>query len=263
MTKATTSSAGKVARIYALIDPATSNVRYCGLTTMSLRDRLRWHFANTTLKAKPSPVCSWVDALIDNQMVPLIRLLEECSFKDRHDREKYWISRLRAEGAPLLNISSGGSGASFVRNEDTCRAISEAVRDSWRDDNVRANRVAGLREAAKRPEVIEKRRSANRASAARRSETLKTRNQDEGFREANRQAQISSWAKPEKRVSRLAAIKSPESREANSRAQKRRHQDPEKKQRFLAQRQDPEYRKRLSEAMTAWHAARKAAGAQT
>lgn len=96
--------------IYGLIDPRTNALRYVGESYRPKR-RLGEHVA----LARISPnnrrrVVRWVRSLLKVQMLPLLEILEEVPDEAANDAERFWIASLRAAGAQLLNMATGGEG---------------------------------------------------------------------------------------------------------------------------------------------------------
>lgn len=218
-----------VVRVYVLKDPVSLRVRYCGATKLSLRDRLRFHIANTNSRAKRRSGCFvWIDELIDAGRVPIIELLEECPRGEANACETRWITRLRVEFPDLLNISHGGAGANFERSAEFCKKLSASAKASWanatpehRAKRVEANSI-GLRSlTTEMRSEFGKRASA--AQWAKRASCVET---DAKYKANLAEAGKRAWADPVKRARRLAARATPEARANNSAAQKRRWADP-------------------------------------
>ena len=100
-------------RIYALCEyPNTP--RYVGKTTQWLHERHKAHIRDARRTPHPQrPVLRWLRKQIASDAWLTIKLLENVSpGTDWASRESHWISRLRAEGANLLNLTAGGEGLS-------------------------------------------------------------------------------------------------------------------------------------------------------
>jgi hypothetical protein len=127
--------------IYSLIDPRSGEVRYVGKTLNALSRRLTGHVSEARRKRRLGKhLChrdNWVLQLVDADLRPEIRLIEEVPFdQDWVEREVFWI----AHYPNLTNISVGGDGSNGyvmteehknklrgqVRSAETRRLISEA-----------------------------------------------------------------------------------------------------------------------------------------
>lgn len=97
--------------IYALIDPRTDLVRYIGKSCKGLH-RAKSHTYESNLSIDPnSRKVGWIRELQSLGMkyrIAVLDMLPEPTGLD--ELERYWISRGRAEGWPLLNITGGGEG---------------------------------------------------------------------------------------------------------------------------------------------------------
>lgn len=91
-------------RIYSLIDPRTHSVRYVGLTTLPLLDRLVDHVrAPETDNPKKF---AWIRDLLVEGRVP--KIVEVDLFTDREEALQYereWISKARSLHEDLLNVA--------------------------------------------------------------------------------------------------------------------------------------------------------------
>jgi hypothetical protein len=95
--------------IYGLTDPVEAEtIRYVGKTRVDLKTRVRSGYRVGT------KVWRWVQTLRRASRKPMAIVLEQGS-GDWKARERLWIAKLRAEGAKLLNVCSGGNG-SDLRN---------------------------------------------------------------------------------------------------------------------------------------------------
>ncbi|GGI95237.1 GIY-YIG nuclease family protein [Deinococcus wulumuqiensis] len=97
--------------IYALLDPRDEKIYYVG-KTKNLRSRYFQHLKDMTYKhAKDGSIMgrkkAWFEQLQAAGLAPEFVILEEADV-DWHVRERYWITRLRSEGHPLLNTFDGG-----------------------------------------------------------------------------------------------------------------------------------------------------------
>lgn len=105
--------------IYALADPRTNEIRYCGKTTWIMSQRLANH-RREARKGTDRHVCRWVKSLLDAGLDPVAIRLEEITLDgmDRaeqirllNEAEIRWIAHLRERGCDLTNATEGGDGA--------------------------------------------------------------------------------------------------------------------------------------------------------
>jgi group I intron endonuclease len=93
-------------KIYKLIDPITSQVRYIGLTFNTLNQRLKSHRSENSKSHKTY----WIKSLEQRGFKPKIELIESGieSYESACEREIYWISKFREDGFDLTNSTNGG-----------------------------------------------------------------------------------------------------------------------------------------------------------
>ena len=123
--------------VYGLSSSRDPAIRYVGQTILKLPARRTLWRNNAQLKTGcNSKVCRWIRDLYESGADLVITALEEDA--ERHVRERYWIAKLRADGAPLLNVAEGGAGCpGVIPNDDTRRKRAESVRKSWETETVR------------------------------------------------------------------------------------------------------------------------------
>ena len=92
--------------IYALCEPDMS-VRYVGKTVQYLHQRHKAHVRDA--RAGRRPVNQWLRREINAGQGLTIKLIEYAG-DDWREREAYWISKYRADGARSLNLTNGGEG---------------------------------------------------------------------------------------------------------------------------------------------------------
>ncbi len=110
--------------VYALIDPATGQVRYVGETKRSISVRLSQHLRAAAEKTTP-PVNAWLRGLGCKPEVSELEVYG--SEAEMHEGEAFWIGYLRAVGASLLNLAPGGSTRTGYRH-------SEETKQRWREE---------------------------------------------------------------------------------------------------------------------------------
>ncbi|HLJ80655.1 MAG TPA: phage antirepressor N-terminal domain-containing protein [Ktedonobacterales bacterium] len=87
--------------VYTLSDPNTGAVRYVGVTQRP-RARFLQHFKHPVLRGEKQ---RWLEQLAAQDQLPIMTIAEvfSGSLEEAQRREQEWITRLSAEGAPLLN----------------------------------------------------------------------------------------------------------------------------------------------------------------
>jgi len=94
-------------KVYSLSHPTTKEVRYIGVTSGTLNQRLSQHIWDS--KNKMSHKCNWIKSVVlETGQVPIIELLDET--EDWELIEQYWISQFKSWGFSLVNTDSGGKG---------------------------------------------------------------------------------------------------------------------------------------------------------
>lgn len=104
--------------IYALAEPDSFDIRYCGKTVMLLRDRMYSH-EDAAYRYKRRHLCNWLRTVYEAGKQPAVIVCEELQLTGytrreqlRHlnERERCWIEQLKALGFRLTNATSGGDG---------------------------------------------------------------------------------------------------------------------------------------------------------
>jgi len=200
-------------KIYALIDPQTNEVRYIGKTIQTLKKRLTQHLCdgNNTYKT------NWIKKLKTNGLKPKIELIELVDDSEWVIREQYWISKYNN----LTNLTDGGESGAYFTDEILSK-ISKGVKNVWKNDEYRNNKIAKIKEYWSDPE--------NRKKA---SERMKSRVFD--YDRTN----IINMKKEQ--------WKDDEYREKMSRQSKELWQDDEYKEKVLGYLQSDEHREIVSE----------------
>ena len=92
-------------KIYKLIDPYTEEIRYIGVTTRKLSERLSQHCCDGKYKTGNHKV-HWIKSILNKNERPIIELIEVCNEENWEDREIYWIGYYDN----LTNTKKGGKG---------------------------------------------------------------------------------------------------------------------------------------------------------
>lgn len=86
-------------------------VRYVGVTTQSLQQRLSEHrYKAKSKKFRSQPVHKWMYSHYEQGYDIFIKELDRCTINVWQETEKYWIQYYKSIGANLLNLQLGGSG---------------------------------------------------------------------------------------------------------------------------------------------------------
>lgn len=105
-----------VIQIYVLKEPDSLKIRYVGMTSKSLKQRLRKHLDNALYTKHNLHLCNWILKYYKNNNLPIIELKEVCTKENWQEREKYWINYY----PDLLNATNGGEGSfGFKHSEET------------------------------------------------------------------------------------------------------------------------------------------------
>ena len=136
-----TSAEGRMT-VYALRDPHVANAiqatRYVGVTD-DVDARLRRHLI-AARNGSPTPLHVWLRELGTE---PVVEVLGMPHRTWAASAERVSIGIWRAAGAPLLNVSEGGSGALT----DAQRArLGAALRDRWREPQQRVRWLRAARQ---------------------------------------------------------------------------------------------------------------------
>lgn len=93
--------------IYTLSDPISLDIRYIG-KTKNLKDRLQRHMSPYNLKQTWNPKNKWLKNLKNNNLKPIIELLDIGNENTIDNLEVYWISQFNTWGFNLKNVAKGG-----------------------------------------------------------------------------------------------------------------------------------------------------------
>lgn len=126
--------------IYALIDPRIDNsilqIRYIGLTTKKLSQRLSGHICEAKKSNRKFRKINWIKNLINNGYLPQIKEIEQCDISIIKEKEKFYISKYKKMGCKLTNSTDGGEGL-FNPSKETREKISVAHKGKFVSEETR------------------------------------------------------------------------------------------------------------------------------
>jgi hypothetical protein len=93
--------------IYTLSDPIDKEIKYIG-KTKNLKDRLQRHMNPCNLKQTWQSKTKWLKYLKNNNLKPIMELLDQGDENNIDDLEIYWISQFKSWGFKLKNETIGG-----------------------------------------------------------------------------------------------------------------------------------------------------------
>jgi len=110
----------KTAKIYALVDPITKDIRYIGQTCQDLKVRLNQHWRDRNQqKEKNQHKANWINKLYNQhglrpeiQLIENLGLYEEITDDFLNERERFWIEHFCNLKCDLTNTS----GKMYFRN---------------------------------------------------------------------------------------------------------------------------------------------------
>lgn len=128
-------------KLYVLIDPRDTMVRYVGITHVSLSTRLTQHISESKT-VKRNHRRHWINSLVVSDLRP--RILEIASFETKEEAIKAeieMIGELKNEGWNLVNNTIGGESSrghisplrGVPRSESTKQKISQSQRGKKRN----------------------------------------------------------------------------------------------------------------------------------
>jgi len=106
--------------IYSLSDPSTGEIRYIGKT-----NNLKTRFSNHMTAKRKTHLYNWIYKLKENNLKPVIEVVEECDDNNWDISERYWIAQFKAWGFNLVNHTAGGEGVfGYVHSAETKKQLS-------------------------------------------------------------------------------------------------------------------------------------------
>lgn len=195
----------KTVYIYGLWDCRDGRLRYIG-KTINLKARLRRHLTDYD-RGKITHCTTWIKGLLNENLEPMMEILEECTEDNWQEAERAWISEARKFGLNLVNMVDGGTGGALkgrVLSQETKNKISDKLKGrvvTWGKPMSRETlqKMIASRKPRKGHKLTEEHKQKIGAAN---SIALKGRKLDDEHIELNRQAALKRWAKEKKDESR-------------------------------------------------------------
>lgn len=145
--------------IYGLYHPITNELRYIGQTAAGLKKRLSKHISdsNSVLRRQNTHVACWIRSLLELNLAPEIRQIEECVLSELDNKEVYYISYYKSIGYNLTNSHLGGQ-VKRIFSEETRRNMSEALMGHKQSDTTKEKRRIAVTQAWENPILREQQR---------------------------------------------------------------------------------------------------------
>lgn len=127
---------GRTAVVYALVDPASHEPFYVGVTTRGLGRRLCSHIHDARFAPSGDAKRGRIASILAANMRPCVYELEAQPVENWIEAEQFWIGYLRYLGADLTNRSAGGAGKTGYTTPISTRNLqSDAAKahGKWRD----------------------------------------------------------------------------------------------------------------------------------
>lgn len=129
-------------KIYVLKEPDTLKIRYVGMTSKTLKQRLRKHLDNALYTKHNLHLCNWFLKYYKRDQLPIIELLEVCAKENWQEREKYWITQFE----DLLNSTEGGEGSfGFTHSLETVKKIRQMKTGVFQSEKTKLRRSKSLK----------------------------------------------------------------------------------------------------------------------
>lgn len=129
-------------KIYVLKEPDTLKIRYVGITSKTLKQRLRKHLDNALYTKHNPHLCNWLLKYYKKDQLPIIELLELCAKENWQEREKYWITQFE----DLLNSTEGGEGSfGFIHSLETVKKIRQMKTGVLQSEKTKLKRSKSLK----------------------------------------------------------------------------------------------------------------------
>ncbi len=117
-------SKDSIVMIYGLYDPRNDELRYIGKANDL--DRRLWQHINDAKNGQKTYRSDWIRSLLELNVIPAIKLLEQSTENAWQEDEKAWIAKIKKEGGRLTNLTEGGDGlVGYSHSEETKEKISQ------------------------------------------------------------------------------------------------------------------------------------------
>jgi group I intron endonuclease len=114
--------------IYTLTDPIDGIIKYIG-KTKDLENRLFRHLNESSLKDIHTLKNKWIKDLKNQNLSPVIEILDEGNKDTIDDLERYWIAQFKAWGFKLKNMTEGGDGFDWTGRKHAKKSIQKMKRN--------------------------------------------------------------------------------------------------------------------------------------
>lgn len=143
-------------KIYVLIDPLTSKIRYIGRTTNSLSLRLNGHLSKAKLKQNHKDC--WILHLLKKGEIPKIKLFKEINgWTESHQYEKSLIKKAIEFGFDLVNLDDRGEGGiNKLLSKDARVKISNSLKESYKNGKAKITKKRSISAFTLEGEFIER-----------------------------------------------------------------------------------------------------------
>ncbi len=95
--------------IYLLRCPIDNSPKYVGKSN-DPNKRKDCHKSKS--KTKDNPLSKWIRELNENNLKPIVEIIEEVDYPKWIEREKFYVKKYREEGHDLKNVNNGSNGLS-------------------------------------------------------------------------------------------------------------------------------------------------------
>lgn len=236
--------------VYTLHDPELpQEVRYVGWTTRPKR-RL-WAHLQDAKTGKDRTYCgNWKRTVLARGLEPAMQVIEQGVGDGWKPVEVHWIKHYRDLGHPITNLTNGGDGSGKKLTPAQKKKIGDANRGKVRSAETRARLSAAHKGYKHTPEQTAKIAAANRG-----------RKQSEEVLRRRRGRKMSSEAVAKSAEARRGQQRSPEVRAKMRASHLGKRLAPEHAANIakahLGLKRTEDQRRRISDAIRAWHVARK------
>lgn len=111
---------------------------YTGLDTL----------ATSPVRVVPITVSVWILGLLEEDLEPLLEILEETNEVKWRAIERNWIKQCRKYGLELVNLCKGGEGGAYEGHE-VSEVTRQKMRNPWADPEWRAKMMEARRKSTK------------------------------------------------------------------------------------------------------------------